>query len=102
MKQRALRALMHPLHAPKPIESATETNHRAQKTRRRPGIAHEQFQGLRSRSAFWNFPAQPADANGSIRTLLGILLNTKFESKPPQAIDHHLRVFAPQRARQRD
>ena len=100
LEQRRLRPLVHPRHAVQPIDALAQADHRRQKPGRGAGVAHKEFQRLLFRAARRDQAALAIDRDGAIARFLGIRLHVHHEPEFLQALDHHLRVLAPERALQ--
>ncbi len=101
VKQRLLRPFVHPLDPFQPVNASSKTNHRRQKPRCRAGVADEQLQRLLQRAAVGNLAAESLNRDGAVANFIRLALHFHSETEPLQAIDHQLRVFAPECAAQR-
>jgi len=100
LKQGSLRALMHPRHSMQSIDSIAQTNQGGQEARRGPSIPHKQFQRLRRSSTSRNLTALTVNGNGSVAGFERVSFHIHHVAQLQQALDHHLRVFTPQRTPQ--
>ena len=95
-EQRLLRSFVHPLDAEQPANARSKTSQRRQKPRCGAGVADKQLQRLFQRAAVGNLAAESLNRDGAVADFIRLALHFHSETESLQAIDHHLRVFAPE------
>ena len=100
-EERGLRALVHPGHTAEAIHAVAEADHRREEARRRARVADEEFQRLRCRARTRETSTEAVHGDGAVAELGRVHLHVHGEAQHAEAVGHHLRVLAPQRAAQR-
>ena len=83
-----------------PVAAPPQAHQRGQEPRRRPGVAHVQLQRRLRRAGARDLAPAPHDGDATVGGVTGVRLDAHLEPEAAEAVDHHLRVLAPQRARQ--
>ena len=82
------------------VNALAQTDHRSEEPGRRARIPHEQLQRLLDRPAPRHLCGQSIDRDGAIADFLRVRRHVDHETEFLQTLDHHLRIFAPQRTPQ--
>ena len=88
VQEGGLGPVMHPGTSFQSINSMSQADQRAEKTRGRAGIADKERQRGASRSGIGNGAPAPFNGNQAIRGFLGIALDLAGETQLPQSLDH--------------